>query len=332
MLKLNIMKNKILVLFLLIFCLSCGKAYPYWLWTPQSGKWVNPKHAVKPTPKEQFDYAMEYYEGKKYQDALREFKKLVKAYPKSGEAAESQYYVGVIEEELGNLYEAYLAYQKVIDKYPFSERIQEIIQREFNIADKFMAGAKRKAMGIVLPVENPGIEIYTKIVENSTYGPLAPKAEYKLGLVYKASARFYEAEDAFNKLITTYPESEWVEPAKFQLAACRAAVSQGSDYDQGSAEEAKQKFEEFVKEHPDAELSKEAEKNIGLIREKEAQSAYNIAVFYEKQKAWQSALIYYQEVIAKYPDSQWAKQAQERLPAVEKLLEKNNAKEKKRKK
>jgi outer membrane protein assembly factor BamD len=323
------MKTKILVLFFIIFSLTASRAYPYWIWTPKNDKWVNPKYAVKPTPKEQYDFAMEFYNGKKFVEARREFKKLVKAYPKSAEAAESQYYLGRVEEALGNLYEAFLAYQKVIDKYPFSERIQEIIEREFAIGDKFMAGEKRKALGVALPVENPAIEIYSKIVENSTYGPLAPKAEYKLGLVLKGLMRYYEAEEAFNKVITAYPESEWTEPAKFQVASCRAALSKGMEYDRGAAEEAKQKFEEFVKEHPDASLSEEAEKNIGVLREKEAESGFNIGRFYEKQGQLEAAKIYYNEVMTNFDTSSWAAKASERLEIVEKMLEKKNAKKKK---
>jgi outer membrane protein assembly factor BamD len=273
---------------------------------------------VKPTPKEQLDFAKAFYDGKKYDDAKREFKKLIKAYPKSAEAAESQYYLGLTEEAQGRLYEAYQAYQKVIDKYPFSERIQEINEREYKIGEIFMSGEKRKAMGVTLPVENPSIEIFTKVIENSTYGPLAPKAQYKLGLVLKGLMRYYEAEDAFNKVISNYPNSEWVEAAKFQIAACRAAISRGPAYDQGATKEAKEKFEDFVREHPDAVLSHEAEKNINQLNEKEAESNYSIGLFYEKQKAYESAKIYYNEVISNYPDSPWSVKALERLQVLEK--------------
>lgn len=310
--------RRIILSFCIIFALAVTPAYPFWIWTPKSGKWVNPKNVAKDSPKEQFDYAKGFYDEKKYPEAIREFKKLLKAYPKSFEASESQYYLGVIEEKLDNLYEAYLAYQKVIDKYPFSERIKEIIEKEYNIAEKFIGGYKRKALGMTLPVENPAIEILAKIVENSTYGPLAPKAEYKLGLLLKGLQRYYEAEDAFNKVISNYPDSEWVEPAKFQVASCRAAVSRGPDYDQGAMQDAKQKFEEFVKEHPDAVLSKEAEDNIGKLKEKEAAASYNIAVFYEKQKAYQAARIYYENVMTNYSDSPWAAKALERLQLMEK--------------
>jgi len=314
--------KRIILSLLIISLLSIQPAYSYWLWTPKSGKWVNPKNLPKDNPKEQFAYAKSYFDNHKYEDAKREFHKLLKAYPKSAEAAESQYYLGLTEEAQGKSYEAYLAYQMVIDKYPFSERIQEIIEREYKIAERFMAGEKRKALGLDLPVDNPAIEIFAKVVENSTYGPLAPKAQYKLGLVLKGLLRYYEAEDEFNKVVSRYPDSEWASAAKFQIASCRASLSKGASYDQGAAQEAKEKFEDFVKEHPDAVLSLDAQKNIDAIREKEAQASYNIGRFYEKQKAFDSAKIYYNDIINNYAQSPWAGEARARLQIMEQKNEK----------
>ena len=82
--------------------------------------------------------------------------------------------------------------------------------------------------------------------------------------------------------------------------------------------EAKDKFEEFVKEHPDAVLSPVAEKNINQLKEKEAESNYNIACFYEKQKDYKSAKIYFEEVVNNYSQSPWASKAQAKLEASEK--------------
>lgn len=312
--------RRIIVIALFIFLGIClNPAYAYWIWTPKTGKWVNPKHTVKPIPKEQFELAKSFYDAKRYEEAKREFKKLLRAYPKSFEASESQYYLGLTDEAQGNLYEAFLAYQKVIDKYPFSERIQEIIEREYKIGELFLSGEKRKVAGVPLSVENPAIEILTKVLENSSYGPLASKAQYKLGLALKGLLRYYEAQDAFEKVISNYPESEWVGPAKFQIASCRAALSKGASYDQGATQEAKEKFEEFVRSHPEASLSREAEKNIDLLKEKEAEGSYNIGRFYEKQNIYQSAKIYYDDTINNYPKSIWAAKALERLKIMEEI-------------
>jgi len=312
------MRRIILIFIIILLGLSVKQAYSFWVWTPQTKKWVNPKTQAKSTPAEQLDLARSLYEAKKYEEAGREFKKLLKAYPKSSEAAESQYYLGLIEEARDNLYEAFQAYQKVIDKYPFSEKIPQIIEREFKIGEAFMTGKKRRIGGVAIPVDNPAIEIFAKVVENSTYGPFAPAAQYKLGLVLKSHLRYYEAEEAFNKVISNYPDSEWAGAAKFQMASCRAAVSRGADYDQGAAKEAKDKFEEFIRDHPDAALSREAQKNIDELREKEAESKYSIGRFYEKQKQYTAAKIYYDDVINNYSQSSFAIKSLERLQVLEK--------------
>jgi len=322
MLELESMRRIILIAILSILLIN-SPAYSFWIWSPKTGKWVNPKYAVKPTPAEQLDYALKFYEGDKLKEARREFRKLLKHYPKSNQAAEAQFYLGAIEEKQGRLYEAYLAYQKVIDKYPFSSRINEIIQKEFRIAQRFMRGEKHKSLGISLPVENPAIEIFKKVIDNSTFGTWAAEAQYKLGLILKSLGRYFEAEDEFVKVIKSYPQSEWVTPAEFQIASCRAKISPGSDYNQEATHEAKQSFEEFVLSHPDAELSRQAEKNIQELKEKEAEGYYDIAVFYEKQKAYNAARIYYNMVINDYPHGSWSAKAFSKLQVMEQENEKN---------
>jgi len=314
------MKRTLILFFLISAALTAATvrpAYSYWIWTPKTGKFVNPKAEPKSTPAEQLSYSQGLLEKKNYEGAKREFEKLLKSYPKAAEAAEAQYYLGVIEETLSHPYEAFKAYQKVVEKYPFSERITGINEQEFKIAEEFMAGTKRKALGMALPVENPALEILAKVVENAPFGPLAAKAQYKLGLVYKSLSRFEEAEEAFGKVVSSYPDSEWAEPSKFQLATAKAGISKGSDYDQGATKEAKEKFEEFVKSNPDAELSKEAEKNISRLKDTEAESAFNTGRFYEKQKQFEPARIYYENIIDNNKDSVWAAKALERIQIME---------------
>ena len=317
MLKLEAMRGFI-ILFLIFSLFIASPAHAFWIWSPKTGKWLNPKSAVKPTPEEQLDYALEYYNQDKIDEARREFRKLLKSYPKSTQAAEAQFYLGMIEEKKARLYEAFLAYQKVIDKYPFSSRIDEVIEKEFRIAEKFMQGEKRKALGINLPVENPAIEIFRKVVNNSSFGRWAPEAQYKLGLLLKSQSRFYEAEEEFSKVIKNYPKSEWVTAAEFQVASCRASIAPDPDYNQEAMREAKESFEDFILSHPDAELSQEAERNIRQLKEKEAQGYFDAAEFYEKQKAYNAAKIYYNIVIDDYPKTQWAAQAFSKLQELEK--------------
>lgn len=311
------MKRLCIVLLLGSMLLAAHPCWAYWMWTPKTG-WSSPKTAVKRTPEEQFDYAKKFFDNKDYEYAKREFNKVIKKYPKAYEASEAQYYLAKIDDVLGNLYPAYLSYQKVIEKYPFSNRVEDIIKRQYEIGEIFLENkAKRPSL---LEVEHPSLEIFEKVVSNSTYGPLAAKAQYKLGLVLKTLQRYYEAEDAFNRVITVYPESDWVEPAKYQLAECRSNVSRNPNYDQVSTEEARKKFQEFVEQYPDAVLTSEAEHNISALNEREAEGNYKTALFYEKQKDYAAARIYYNEVLNNAPESKWAIAATNRLAVLDKKV------------
>ena len=310
------------IIFLLVlagfFLIAADKAQAFWIWTPKDSRWVNPKASVKPNPKEQLKFVRELYAQAKYKEAIDECRKLIRYYPKAFEAADAQFYIGQSLEAGNKLYEAYQAYQKVIDKYPFSGRMDEIIEKELKIAQVFRSGEKRKALGVELPVENPAIEIFRKVVENSIYGKNAAYAQYFLGTTLKDSSRFPEAREEFDKVVTTYPESQWASPAKFQSADCATRIAPKADYDQELTRKAREEFEEFVKSRPQEKLAKDAGRQIDSLKEKEAEGNLKIADFYQKQKKYAAAKVYYQEIVEKCPYCVSATAAREALKELEK--------------
>ena len=309
------MIKKVIGVLLLYFVLS-QTSFAYWIWTPETKRWTNPKYAPKESPQEQFNFAKSYYEAKDYTTALNEFRKLVKYYHDAVEAPEAQYYMGLCLEETEKYYEAYQAYQKIIEKYPFSMRTDDVLQKEYIVAQKLL-DYKKKVVGIDFTGENAAIDIFRKIIENAPYGKYAAASQYKIGLTMKGKGYFREATEEFQKVLDNYPDSEWAEPAKFQIALCTAKSSLAPAYDQTLTLEAKDKFKEFMKAHPEAELSQEAEERISELKDKEAEANYKIAQFYEKQKAYDSAKIYYHYVIKDFPKSDWAGKALEKIQALE---------------
>ncbi|MDD5618001.1 MAG: outer membrane protein assembly factor BamD, partial [Candidatus Omnitrophica bacterium] len=159
---------------------------------------------------------------------------------------------------------------------------------------------------------------YRKIIENSPYGKFAAISQYKIGLVLKNAGDYDEARREFQKVISTHSDSEWAEAAKFQLAKTSSLASLEPDYDQKASKEARDKYEEFVKTHPEAELSKEASQEISVLTDRQAEKDFKVGEFYEKQKAYKSAKLYYEGVIKKYPDSIWAKNSRDNLEVLAK--------------
>ncbi|MEI8176079.1 MAG: tetratricopeptide repeat protein [Candidatus Omnitrophota bacterium] len=305
------------------FAAAAPLCHAYWIWTPKSKTWINPKYAPKGTVREQYDYAMQGFLAKDYSKAIGEFKKMIKAFPQSELAPDAQYYIGRSYEERREYYAAFLAYQKVIDVYPRSELTDEIIERQYRIGNLFLSGQKEKLLGVaILPATDKALEILDKVVSNSPYGKYADVAQFKIGECYKKNSQYKEAADAFGKIVSDYPKSLLFEQAKYEVAQCTYKMSLKAHYDQEPTEEAIKEFKEFVAVQDKAGSIKDAQEALTRLQEKKAESLYETAFFYEKRGRSESAVIYYKEITETYPKTSWAKKAFGRMIELEKRAKK----------
>ncbi|MBN1872470.1 MAG: outer membrane protein assembly factor BamD [Candidatus Omnitrophica bacterium] len=304
---------------LTVFILAQGiTVYAYWVWTPKTGKWVNPKYAVKGTPDEQMEWALKFYKSEEYKRAVSEFEKLIENYPNSIQAPIAQYYIGLSYEAMEEFYKAFLAYQKSIDKYPYNERFTETIERQYNIGNIFLDGQKAKIMGMkILPALDKAVEILSKVVENEPFGKYADLAQFKVGEAHLKQEFYEDAMIAFQKLIDDYPSSELVEDAKYNIALCTYYVSRDPYYDQNFTDKAIDEYKELIKKTSDTAVHKEANETLTKLREKKAKSAFETAKFYERTKHYRSAIIYYQEIIDNYGDTAVAEEAKAKISDLE---------------
>ncbi|MBI4003914.1 MAG: tetratricopeptide repeat protein, partial [Candidatus Omnitrophica bacterium] len=176
-----------------------------WVWTPQTG-WIGPAGAVKDSPEEQLVFAIAFFDRQDWDRARLEFRKLLKAYRQSREAAEAQYYLGRCEEERRDYYKAFREYRKTIQTYPSTARFEEILQREYQIGNEFLAGKKRKVFGTaaVLPARDKAVEIFQAIVEDGPFSEHGQLAQYKLGLAHLALKDYEAAVGALEQVISRY--------------------------------------------------------------------------------------------------------------------------------
>ncbi len=317
------LKRKFFLLSFLILSFGLGffvtNVSAFWMWTPETNKWVNPKYAVKDTPKAQLQYAKTFYNSKNYKKAIDEFNKLLNTYPRAREAPEAQFYIGMSLENQDKLYEAFKAYQKVVERYPFSERSPEIVEKQYHIGEKLLEGSTKHKT--ILQTVSGGdydvVDIFRNVIKNAPYGQYAAPSQYKIGLYLQEKEMYQESRDEFEKVVNDYPDSEWAKAAQFQIAQVDARRSSSSQYDQKVTKAAVDEFSDFVKENPDAELSHKAQNQIHDLREKEAHNSFLIANFYEKQKNFKAAKIYYAAVVDKYKNTKWAVKALTKIQQLE---------------
>jgi len=288
-----------------------------WIWTPETGRFINPKWEVKPTPADQLEYAQSFREQGNCKKALDEYKKLIKAYPRAKEAPEAEFYSGQCLEDMSKPYAAYQDYQLVIDKYPFSERAAQIVGIEYNIANHLLENKGRsKWAQVALGSDDRAVEIFRTIIRNAPYGKYAAISQYKIGLYLKEKGDYQDARDEFEKTMNDYPSSEWAQAAKFQIAMADTDRASDAQHEQKVTSIAMDEFNEFVQAHPDSQLTPEAKAHMAELKNKEAENNYVIAKFYIDQKNFKAAGIYYKEVINNYADTPWAPKAAAMLKKI----------------
>ncbi|MCX5681054.1 MAG: tetratricopeptide repeat protein, partial [Candidatus Omnitrophica bacterium] len=132
------MRRYIIIIISILVITCAAPAYAFWIWTPETNKWENPKYSVKDTPKEQLVYANEIYKQKDYKKAIQEYEKLIQHYPKSREAPQAQLAIGQCYQDLDNNYRGFQEYQKVIEKYPFSDLSPEVVESQYKIGETLL--------------------------------------------------------------------------------------------------------------------------------------------------------------------------------------------------
>lgn len=316
--------NRSIFVFSLLF-FAVGISLPAraaWVWSPEAGKFINPDETVQETPQKQFDYAQDFYKKKDLKEAADQFRILIKRYPGSQVAPESQFRLGTIYEELGDYYRAFRAYRDLLTRYPQSDRVAEAVEREYRIGNLFLSGQKGKVMGVAILSAGPrAVEVFKHIVDAAPFSDYGDKARFQLGLAYKKTNQFEEAIQTFQGLIDQHPQSTLIPQARYQIADTSYLQSVVATRDQRVMDRAAEEIERFLTRYPNSTVSEKATRLRQEIDEKNAEKNYRVALFYEKENYLDSAFIYYRDVSARYSHTSWGKKAAERLQALEKPAE-----------
>jgi outer membrane protein assembly factor BamD len=255
-----------------------------------------------------------------YKGALQAYQTIVRRWPLSTSAGEAQFKVGFMLEKRGEFWNAYKAYQKVVEKYPASQYFDLSIEREFSIGNLFLSGEPQKIWKIpLLPSMDKTVDIFNTVIKNAPYGVYAPQAYFKIGLAREHQKNWSEAISAYNKLLDKYPGSDLAPAAQYQIGYAWYQASSQPDYDQSAAQKSIDAFQDFLVRFPNSEKTDQAHIYINELSSRRVQGSYNIALFYEKQKNYKAALIYFNDVIQQGPNTQLAADAKEQIEKIKNI-------------
>jgi len=287
----------------------------------EEGSWTRAR------PKDQLEVAQQAFQKRDFGTASKAAKRTVSRWPYSDYAPQAQYLFARCYEENGKDEKAFKAYQKLLEHYPKIDNYNEIIQRQFIIANRFLAGQWFKLWDFipVFPSMDRTIRMYEQIIKNGLYSEVAPEAQMNIGHAYelKFVKDYPSAAKAYERAADRYSDRKTGADALFKVGLAYNRQAKTAEYDQSVASHAISVFTDFMTLHPDDKRAADAQKIIASLRTEQARGSYEIARFYERKNRPQAALIYYNEVLLQDPGSTYADDARRHIDTLKREIATN---------
>jgi outer membrane protein assembly factor BamD len=219
-----------------------------------------------------------------------------------------------LQEQSSQYIKAAQSYIVLTEKFPKSERFDESVEALFRIGEMYLAGRKVKILGIPFKASmDEAANIFTAIIRTAPYGKYTARATFDLGRAREKQGANEAAISAYQSVVEKFPNDPLAANAQYQIGYIWSSATRSGTYDPNAAAKAKTGFEDFLYRHPNSEKSAQARENLKMLENKQTSTAFEIARYYDKQKHYRAAAIYYNDVIRQQPGSREGDRAKKRI-------------------
>lgn len=310
------MKRRVLSLVVALVCgLSFASEAAVVFRPGEKAKYVPPgEEQLSGDAAELFDIGQKAEKDDNPKRAIRAYRQLVRKYPKDALAAGSAFRAATLLEKTHDFLEAATAYRVVVVNYPTSPHFNEAIEGQFRIGELYLAGKKLKLLGIPLATSmDRAVDIFASIIRTAPYGKYTARAQFDIGLAREKQGANDAAIQAYQAVIDKFPNDPVAADAQYQIGYIWWTAAKGGTKDIAATNSAKVAFQDYLYRYPNSEKAAQARSNLQKLDHKSISTSFDVARFYDKQKAYRAAVIYYNEVIRQQPGSEESEKAKRRI-------------------
>ena len=246
--------------------------------------------------------------------AIKAYKSLVKRHPKDALAPSALFRSAQLQEQVHNYTPAAEAFLQLVERYPSSPNFEPAIEAQFRIGEIYLNGKKLKVLGIpIASALDRAVTIFANVVRTAPYGKYTARAQFDIGLAREKQGANDAALQAYQAVVDKFPNEPIAVDAQYQIGYIWFTASQTGTKDAAAASNAKTGFQDFLFHYPKSEKAAQARANLDILEHKQTANSYKVAKFYDKQKYYRAAVIYYNEVIRQQPGSEESNEAKKRI-------------------
>jgi outer membrane protein assembly factor BamD (BamD/ComL family) len=206
------------------------------------------------------------------------------------------------EMQRGRYYKAYEWFERQLDAYPSGVYSDRALQREYEIADAFLEGRKRRALGVFrLDATDEALTMLRRLAEHAPGTQLAADALLRVADHYFDQGQWEEATQGYDQYLALFGETDLAPYAMLQGARSAHNAYRGKAWDDTPLIEAEQRYRAFRELYPvQAERADVAETLQQIDRQQAAKLAYAGDLY--QRIGREEAAGYYDRLIAeKFP-------------------------------
>lgn len=307
---------RILILPALIWSASPGPVAASVIFKPgEKARYMAPgEEEMSGSARDLFSKGQEAEKAGDLKKAIKAYNVLVRRHPRDTLAPGALYRMGQLQEQTKQYLKAAQSYNVLAEKFPKSERFDEAIEGLFRIGELYLAGRKVKILGIPFKASmEEAANIFSAIIRTAPYGKYTARATFDLGRAREKQGSNAAAIAAYQSVVEKFPNDPLAVDAQYQIGYIWAAALKSGTYDPAAATKAKTGFQDFLYRYPNSEKSAQAKENLKMLDSAQTSTSFDIARFYDKQKSYKAAAIYYNDVIRQQPGSKEGDKAKKRI-------------------
>lgn len=302
----------------LALCVSvaagCAGTKPYVEEPAEGGFHLFNRPAVK-NPAGQWAHVQDLQREGKAKAAAKQAYALRIFWPESEEAPEAQLLYARWLDGTEHWMDAAEQYQFLLDHYPGHCDFDEVIATQMRIAKAVMARRLGKFLffpGVKAPEK--AIPLFEKIAKAAPEADVAAEAWLLIG---RAHEEVYEDEEAVNAYLTSYnrfPTSPLAEEALLARTLCQIKMAKQTPNDNRALDEARAACLFYLGRYPRGKGQAEVREALADVRARQAQGAFDRAVYYDKTlRKPEAARLEYEAFLERFPEAEHAAEAKARL-------------------
>lgn len=171
--------------------------------------------------------------------------------------------------------------------------------------ERFAAAKELLDQGDYIPAKTQ----FQILILNHPGTDIADDSQYFLAEAHFGLKEYILAAAEYQKLIRNYPHSELVDDAQYKVGMSYYELSPGYALDQKYTMMAIVEFQRFLEDFPGSTLRQEVFEKLTEARNKLAKKDLKNGNLYRRQGFYQAAIIYFDELLANYYDTEHAEEA-----------------------